>query len=182
MNGCCKSRDQVQVDVTQKIASSEQIILSDIDFCYLHFQKVTINVTRLGNLLHFGQLFKALGTIILPKSPTFLGNFCKGVKIFNFSSEITFGQLLQTFGVFLLVTLVYCQYKFFYFLLGSFEQAITFTRLAFDPKWQYLYKGLIFTLRSLCKKVVYVLQYFSHGICKWPFMSFVSQASLIRVL
>ena len=33
-------------------------------------------------------------TINLPKYPTFLGNFCKGVKIFNFSSEIIFGQLL----------------------------------------------------------------------------------------
>ena len=41
----------------------------------------------------------------MPKSPTFLGNFCKGVKIFNFSSEINFGQLLQTFGDFYLVTL-----------------------------------------------------------------------------
>ena len=28
------------------------------------------------------------------KSPTFLSNFCKGVKIFRFSSAITFGQLL----------------------------------------------------------------------------------------
>ena len=50
------------------------------------------SVTRLGDLLHFGQLFKA--TIILPKLLTFLGNFCKGVKIFHFSTEIIFGQLL----------------------------------------------------------------------------------------
>ena len=34
-----------------------------------------------------------------------LGNFCKGVKIFNFSCEINFGQLQYTFGDFLLVTL-----------------------------------------------------------------------------
>ena len=52
------------------------------------------SVTRLGIFLHFWQLFKALATINLPKSPTFLGNFCKGVKIFHFSSEINFGQLL----------------------------------------------------------------------------------------
>ena len=64
------------------------------------------SVTRLGIFLHFWQLFKALATINLPKSPTFLGNFCKGVKIFHFSSEINFGQLLQTFGDFSLVTLV----------------------------------------------------------------------------
>ena len=29
----------------------------------------------------------------LPKYPTFLGNFCKGVKIFHFYTEIIFGQL-----------------------------------------------------------------------------------------
>ena len=47
-----------------------------------------------------GNFLKPLATIILPKSPTFLGKFCKDVKIFHFSSEINFGQLLQTFGVF----------------------------------------------------------------------------------
>ena len=41
-----------------------------------------------------GNFSKPLETIILPKTPTFLGNFCKGIKIFNFSSEIIFGQLL----------------------------------------------------------------------------------------
>ena len=55
---------------------------------------VYASVTRLGDFLLFGQLFKPLATINLSKSPTFLGNFCKGVKIFNFSSEIIFGQLL----------------------------------------------------------------------------------------
>ena len=38
----------------------------------------------------FGHFSKPLGILILPKTPTFLGNFCKGVKIFNFSSEIIF--------------------------------------------------------------------------------------------
>ena len=59
-----------------------------------------ISVTRLGDLLDFGQFLKPLATINLPKSPTFLGNFCKGVRIYHFSSEIMFGQLLQTFGDF----------------------------------------------------------------------------------
>ena len=53
-----------------------------------------ISVTRLGDLLDFGQVLKPLATINLLKSPTFLGNFCKGVNIYNFSSEIIFGQLL----------------------------------------------------------------------------------------
>ena len=41
-------------------------------------------MTRLGNLLDFGQVLKPLAAIILAKSPTFLGNFCKGVKILSF--------------------------------------------------------------------------------------------------
>ena len=32
----------------------------------------------------FGNFLKPLATINLPKSPTFLGNFCKGVKTFIF--------------------------------------------------------------------------------------------------
>ena len=60
---------------------------------------------QIGRFFGPGQLFEAMGIINLPKSLTFLGNFCKGVKIFNFSSEIIFGQLLKTFGDFLLVTL-----------------------------------------------------------------------------
>ena len=47
-----------------------------------------------------------VATNILPKLPTLLGNFCKGVKIIHFSIAIIFGQLLQTFGDFYLVTLV----------------------------------------------------------------------------
>ena len=51
-------------------------------------------VTRLGNLLDFGKVSKPLATINFPISPTFLGNFCKIVKTYHFSSEIIFGQLL----------------------------------------------------------------------------------------
>ena len=53
-----------------------------------------------------GNFSKPVATISLSKSPGFLGNFCKDVKIFSFSSEIIFGQLLWTFGDFLLVTLM----------------------------------------------------------------------------
>ena len=35
-----------------------------------------------------GKFLKPLATIYLPKSPTFLVNFCKGVKIYHFSSEL----------------------------------------------------------------------------------------------
>ena len=52
-----------------------------------------------------GIFLKPLATMNFPESPTFLGNFWKGVKILNFSSEIIFGHLWQTFGNFYLVTL-----------------------------------------------------------------------------
>ena len=52
------------------------------------------------------NFLKHLATINLPKSPTFSGNFWKGVKIYHFSSELIFGQLLSTFGHFFLVTLM----------------------------------------------------------------------------
>ena len=66
---------------------------------------------QIGRFLHFGRLLKRLATINLPKSLTFLGNFCKGLKIYHFSSEIIFVQLLLTFGNFFLVTLVRSQFN-----------------------------------------------------------------------
>ena len=55
---------------------------------------VGTSVTRLSDLLDSGQVLKPVGTINLPKSLTFLGDLCKGVKIYHFSIEIIFGQLL----------------------------------------------------------------------------------------
>ena len=49
---------------------------------------------------------KHQAAINLPKSTTFVGNYCKGVKILAFSSEFIFGQLLWSFGNFILVTLL----------------------------------------------------------------------------
>ena len=64
------------------------------------------SVTRVGDFCTLGNFLKPVATINLPKSPTLLGNFCKGAKIIHFSNEIIFGQLLWTFGNFYLVTLV----------------------------------------------------------------------------
>ena len=59
------------------------------------------SVTRLGDLLDtLGNFSKHVATINLPKFPSFLDNSCRGVKIFNFSCEIIFGQFLQIFGDF----------------------------------------------------------------------------------
>ena len=52
------------------------------------------NVTRLGDFLHFGQIFKAGGNKYFTELPTLLGRFCRCVKIIHFSIAIIFGQLL----------------------------------------------------------------------------------------
>ena len=68
-----------------------------IDFVFFCLSS---RVTRLGDLLHFGNFSKPVATIILPKSPLFLGNFCKGVKIFHFSSGIILGNFYRHFATF----------------------------------------------------------------------------------
>ena len=70
------------------------------------FMLLGASMTRLGDLLHFGQLFKASGSNYYDQIAHVLGIFCKGVKIFHFFSGIIFVQLLQIFGDFLLVTLL----------------------------------------------------------------------------
>ena len=49
------------------------------------------SVTRLGDFLHLGQSVKAGGNKYITQ---IAHNFCKVVKIIDFSSEIIFGQLL----------------------------------------------------------------------------------------
>ena len=51
-------------------------------------------MTRLGDLVPFGQLFKACGNNYFAQIAHILGKFCKLVEIFHFSSEIIFGELL----------------------------------------------------------------------------------------
>ena len=53
------------------------------------------SVTRSGELLHFGQLF--CGNNYFAQ---ILRNFCNGVKIFNFSSDIIFGQIYRHLATF----------------------------------------------------------------------------------
>ena len=55
------------------------------------------SVNRLGDLLPFGQLFKAFGNNYFTLTAYI---FCKVVEIFHFSSRNHFRQLLYTFGNF----------------------------------------------------------------------------------
>ena len=66
-----------------------------------------ISVTRLG--IGLWATFQSLWQqLICPNLPHSQAIFCKNVKIYHFSSEIIFAQLLQTFGNFFLVTLNSC--------------------------------------------------------------------------
>ena len=70
------------------LKSSDASIWSE---CTSGIHQAIDSVTRLGNLLHFGQLFKASNNNYFAQIAHILGNFCKGVKVFHFSSEIIFG-------------------------------------------------------------------------------------------
>ena len=56
----------------------------------LRHSKLLISVTRLGDLLHSGQLFKASDNNCFAQIAHILGIFCNGVKIFHFSGGIIF--------------------------------------------------------------------------------------------
>ena len=55
------------------------------------------SVTRLGDLFHFGQLFKASGNNFIARIAHI---FCKCVKIFHFSSEIILGTFYRHLATF----------------------------------------------------------------------------------
>ena len=72
-------------DIKRKKEGEEWLSLS-------HFAQLSLSLslslyhlqTVWPDLLYFGPLFAQLATINLPKSPTLLGNFCKGVKFLSF--------------------------------------------------------------------------------------------------
>ena len=59
-----------------------------------------ISVTRLGDLLHFGQLFKACVNNYFAQIAHIVRQFFKGVKIFHFSSEIILGNFFRHLATF----------------------------------------------------------------------------------
>ena len=50
--------------------------------------------------MHLGNFSKPVATIILPKSPTFLGNFCEGVEIFHFPVKSCLGNFYRHLAIF----------------------------------------------------------------------------------
>ena len=72
----------------------DQITRSLLQSAVMPSRSPGLRVTRFVVFCTLGNFLKPLAAINLPKSPTFLGNFCKGFKIYHFSGEIIFGQLL----------------------------------------------------------------------------------------
>ena len=64
------------------------------------------SVTRLENLLHFGQLIKACGNNYFAKMPTFWALFVKASKTFTFQVKTFLGNFYRYLCNFLLVTLL----------------------------------------------------------------------------
>ena len=57
-------------------------------------------MTILGDLLHFGQLFQARGNNYFAQIAHILGNFIKGVKIFNFIVKSVLGNFYRYLATF----------------------------------------------------------------------------------
>ena len=56
---------------------------------------------QIGRFFCFlGKHSKLMASIILPKLPTLVGNFCKGVKIIHYSSEIILGNFYKHLAIF----------------------------------------------------------------------------------
>ena len=58
---------------------------------------IAISVTRLRDLLHFGQLFKAYGNIFCPNCPHFKANFVKVLNSFIFLVKSFLGNFYRHF-------------------------------------------------------------------------------------
>ena len=124
-------------------------------------------MTRLGQFIGLlGKFLKPLATINLPKSPTFLGNFCKDIKIFKFFSEIICGQLLYTFGDFFwshcpVPTILYPQVQIPTELMhrcSAFSVYIVFNWLA-HRKMSFFYLSLSTMQRFIKLETIFVIDF-----------------------
>ena len=72
------------------------------------------------------NFLKPLAAIILPKSPTFLGNFCEDVKIYHFSIEIICWATFIDIWRFFLVTLVIILPLGVNLIVGGIDHGVVF--------------------------------------------------------
>ena len=86
---------------SKKRARRKKRFLRDVSTSLFTKKACRSQYDQIRRFFTLGNNSKPVATIILPKLHSLLGNFCKGVKIIHFSSEIILGQLLKTFGNFI---------------------------------------------------------------------------------
>ena len=75
----------------------QKLTLADISF---FCTSLPISVTRLGDLLDFGQVLKPLAKINLTESPLFVGNFSKMSKFIIFLVKSSLGNFYRYLAIF----------------------------------------------------------------------------------
>ena len=88
--------------LTCAVPSSSLLLLYPIarptNQCYQSWSETS--VARVGDVLHFGQLFKACVTKYFAQIAHILDNFCKGFKIFHFCREINLSNFYRHLATF----------------------------------------------------------------------------------
>ena len=85
------------VQLKSNCKSNRKPLTATIKLQWLEFVQLPMvvhSVTRLGDFYTLGNFLKPLATINYPKSLTFLGNFCKYVKIYHFSWKSFLGNFI----------------------------------------------------------------------------------------
>ena len=92
--------------MSQKAISKRKRLLKQVCLCLAE-----LLCGQIGRFFILWATFQSPGQqLFCPNHQCILGKFCKGVKIFNFTREILFGQLIKIFGdFFFLITLLSCE-------------------------------------------------------------------------
>ena len=83
------------------LKSDGSVIYSQVlCFFQIHSNLVYRQCDQIRRFIGLWTFLKPLAIIIFPKSSTFLGIFCKGVKIYHVPSEIIFGNFYSHLAIF----------------------------------------------------------------------------------
>ena len=125
---------------------------------YLYYvrNRLSDSVTRLAIYWTLGRFFKPLAKINLPKSPTFLANFCKGVKIIHFLVKSFLGNFYRHLAIFIWS---HCSQMNTEWTNRRTERIRRRIQTWFSPSKSHLFKhfdtNLALALSSLLLKVTY---------------------------
>ena len=97
----------IKINILLLLNNKKEVVILMPTFHRFYQKLTTVQCDLIGQFIALWATFQSLWQqLFYPNRPfLFLGNFCKGVNIFHFSSEFIFGQLLETLCNFFLVTL-----------------------------------------------------------------------------